>query len=518
MKFNGSERKILETLFDMGGGYVLDFSNRTMEEFFQEHFEIEIYDPKYDRENHSASKANRLRAIWEVEDDVTVGKIIYALTDYMELETLTNGTEIPQGKVALIQKAREIASKLVAGPNTVAFQAEAKTALEKSKVISDFTSLPLGGLPLDKKIYLLKILYSYYETILRAYRGEGLFYLTSDIDELNVSFKVLRRKMVELIESEPSFAELKDTNCYQGLIDPMTSLYSAPSLIDGVWEDGIVPYLIEFREIVADKDLFENNSKVHSFDKSVALFLEIIKAEVIEVRAFLKEQEELFDKKYSPRNDAHTQNEKATPEEDPVIRHEHRHIFENSIQEKEIAVSIDDRRNSQGGEHKFPYKLSRGTRWENLTIKFTGDDTVHILVQGKSHTTHYREMGLEGKGGKPSVLWAFLRVLAKYSGEIKATDPEAVDSYKKQKQLLSIALENYFGIDFDPFHPFATNKSYQAKFVILPPEGGFSFEKKTKQSPLEKPVKVDPFADLGAYMEEVAPSVAQKEAVPKDER
>ena len=132
--------------------------------------------------------------------------------------------------------------------------------------------------------------------------------------------------------------------------------------------------------------------------------------------------------------------------------------------------------------HKFPHKLPRGTKWENITIKFIDDDRVHILVQGKSHTAHYSEMGLEGKGGKPSVLWIFLRVLAMYVGEIKATDPKAVDAYKKQKQSLSDALEAYFGIDFDPFYPFQmkgkTNKTYRVKFTLLPPDEGFSFEKK----------------------------------------
>lgn len=172
--------------------------------------------------------------------------------------------------------------------------------------------------------------------------------------------------------------------------------------------------------------------------------------------------------------------------------------------------------------HKFPHKLPRGTKWENITIKFIDDDRVHILVQGKSHAAHYSEMGLEGKGGKPSVLWIFLRVLAMYAGEIKATDPKAVDTYKKQKQSLSNALEAYFGIDFDPFYPFQmkgkTNKTYRVKFALLPPDEGFSFEKKEKSRLLEKLVKPDPFADLGSYMRDIAPMVAQTEIVPEKER
>lgn len=170
-------------------------------------------------------------------------------------------------------------------------------------------------------------------------------------------------------------------------------------------------------------------------------------------------------------------------------------------------------------KYRFPYKLPRGTKWENITIKFLDDDTVQILTKGKEHSPNFKDMGFEGKGGKPSVLWIFLRVLAMYSGEIKASDDKKDDSYKKQKQSLSEALESYFGLDFDPFHPFQTDKSYRVKFTLLPPENGFTFEEKKKTSLLEKPVKNSPFADLDSYMNDVAPVVAQKEDIPtEDER
>ena len=170
---------------------------------------------------------------------------------------------------------------------------------------------------------------------------------------------------------------------------------------------------------------------------------------------------------------------------------------------------------------KFPHKLPRGTKWENITIKFLDDDNVQIFVQGNKHTTHYKDMGFEGKGGKPSVLWAFLRVLAMYSGEIKTSDTKAVDKYKKQKQSLSEKLEDYFGL-FDAFYPFQmkgqTNKAYRVKFALLPPDDGFLFEKKAKTNLLEKPVEKDPFADLGSFISDTAPVVAQKETTNTDER
>lgn len=294
MKFNGSERKILETLFGMSQGYVLDFSNRTMEEFFQEHFGIEIYNPKYDRENLSSSKANRLRTIWENEDDLTVGKIIYALIEYMEISSVLNGKEISQTDLLLIPKVKDIATRLVSAPSPVSFQTETQAVLEKSKIVRDFTASQFSDFSLNKKIYLLSVLYSYYEAILRAYYGNGIIFLKSGIDELNVSFRVLRRKLVEVILSEPSFEELKESQCYQALIEPLTSLYSAPNFLDGVWSDGVEQYLIDFREIIADKDLFENNSEIHKFDASVASLMRIINIEIADLLGIMRKNEKSF--------------------------------------------------------------------------------------------------------------------------------------------------------------------------------------------------------------------------------
>ena len=42
------EKLKIEKLFDMGTGYVIDFSNRTFSEFILENMGIEIYDSKYD--------------------------------------------------------------------------------------------------------------------------------------------------------------------------------------------------------------------------------------------------------------------------------------------------------------------------------------------------------------------------------------------------------------------------------------------------------------------------------------
>lgn len=74
------EKVKLEKLLDMGGGYVLDFSNRSFGEFVAGSVQRNIYDKKYNRA--SGSKANRLRAFWYVETNHVVGKLVADLLDY----------------------------------------------------------------------------------------------------------------------------------------------------------------------------------------------------------------------------------------------------------------------------------------------------------------------------------------------------------------------------------------------------------------------------------------------------
>jgi hypothetical protein len=73
------EKMKLEKLFEMGGGYVLDFSNRTFQEYISENCGIDIYDTKY--AYGSGSKANRLRALWNKEPNHIVGKMLSNLLD-----------------------------------------------------------------------------------------------------------------------------------------------------------------------------------------------------------------------------------------------------------------------------------------------------------------------------------------------------------------------------------------------------------------------------------------------------
>lgn len=110
---NSIERLKLERMFGMASGYVLDFSNRTFEEFFLENFKIEIYDVQYDYE--SGSKANRLRQFWRVSDNYLVGLVIQTLLEYWGTNKLLYFSEITPEEQRLLEECQRIAERLMLG-------------------------------------------------------------------------------------------------------------------------------------------------------------------------------------------------------------------------------------------------------------------------------------------------------------------------------------------------------------------------------------------------------------------
>jgi hypothetical protein len=75
------EKRKFEQLLGMNSGYVSDFTNRTFAEFVRDSTGCNIYDSRYGYE--SGSKANRLRAFWQKEENSVVGKLMGDLLDYV---------------------------------------------------------------------------------------------------------------------------------------------------------------------------------------------------------------------------------------------------------------------------------------------------------------------------------------------------------------------------------------------------------------------------------------------------
>ncbi len=104
------DKQKLEREFGMGGGYVLDFSNRTFEEFFREVVGVQIYGSQYDYA--SGSKANRMRAFWRVATDKQLIQLFQGLLEGWEIYS---NTPIPDTSRDMINS---ILAKLGVAPSS----------------------------------------------------------------------------------------------------------------------------------------------------------------------------------------------------------------------------------------------------------------------------------------------------------------------------------------------------------------------------------------------------------------
>ncbi len=106
-----TEKLILEKLFEMQSGYVLEFSNSKFQQFIFNNFKIDIYTPKYSI--YGDSKAKRLRAFWNIESNQIVGKLIKELVAVWETEKILKNKTITENEKILQSEANKIANNLL---------------------------------------------------------------------------------------------------------------------------------------------------------------------------------------------------------------------------------------------------------------------------------------------------------------------------------------------------------------------------------------------------------------------
>jgi len=104
------EKHKLEKLFGMGNGYVLDFSDRSFQDFVLEKCELDILSDKY--KCSSGSKANRLRRFWILESNYVAGKLTSELIVLWKDKKLINEVEITVQEQVLYEECLRILQRL----------------------------------------------------------------------------------------------------------------------------------------------------------------------------------------------------------------------------------------------------------------------------------------------------------------------------------------------------------------------------------------------------------------------
>jgi hypothetical protein len=82
---------VIDDIFEMNGGYVLNFSDRTFARFFAEELDVDIDDPEYTK--HGGSKGRRLRCFLQTVDRPIAARTLHALWEYREAMRMKFGNE-----------------------------------------------------------------------------------------------------------------------------------------------------------------------------------------------------------------------------------------------------------------------------------------------------------------------------------------------------------------------------------------------------------------------------------------
>ncbi|MDP2699427.1 hypothetical protein [Thalassospira sp.] len=100
------DKRYLEKILGMSGGYVLDFSDATYGEFFSR-YNVEIHSSRYQK--YGTSKAKKMRAFWELEADQIVAPVLAELLASYEADCELNNREVEK---PILDKSKEIVNRI----------------------------------------------------------------------------------------------------------------------------------------------------------------------------------------------------------------------------------------------------------------------------------------------------------------------------------------------------------------------------------------------------------------------
>ncbi|MBY5508325.1 hypothetical protein HFO81_22585 [Rhizobium leguminosarum] len=105
---------LIDKIFGMYGGYVLDFSNDRFAAFFNRDLKIDIYNDRFSI--YGTSKGKHLRAFLEISSEADVARALHALWEYRETGMLDRGEAetVPNARLRLSNLLQKLGGKPLA--------------------------------------------------------------------------------------------------------------------------------------------------------------------------------------------------------------------------------------------------------------------------------------------------------------------------------------------------------------------------------------------------------------------
>lgn len=151
-------KQAIEELLEMSSGYVLDFSNNSLERFVYGVIGINIY--KDEGYEEYCSKANKIRQIFNTEPNFKVVKLINALLNYYEDYKMKDGEILTEYEIKKINDIKKDIEGLEADGENVVIYEEVDELIQKIST----RNARFNNMALDEKLkeignlieYLLK--------------------------------------------------------------------------------------------------------------------------------------------------------------------------------------------------------------------------------------------------------------------------------------------------------------------------------------------------------------------------
>jgi len=159
------EKSVLEALFEMGDGYVLDFYNTSFGRFVGDSIGVDIYtDDKY---KEYCSKANKLRQLWSIETDNVFGQLLKDLLDYFEEYKKKRCEILTDKELVKIRDMQLVTQRLLGNQVRLEFPTQEEETLQT--LLDDINH----SLSIDKPTLVLDRLHTFATKILRNICNEN---------------------------------------------------------------------------------------------------------------------------------------------------------------------------------------------------------------------------------------------------------------------------------------------------------------------------------------------------------